>query len=111
VFLTPHTKDALLPYVAHARFPQVSPESPFVLDLEIVSLVGTLSSDRSHHLHLSVSKADGSVVGGHVKGPATVRTTAELVLGAMPALSFGREFEPATGYLELRIGGGCVSTE
>ncbi len=72
-------------------------------NLEIVSLVGTICADRSHHLHLSVAKRDGSVVGGHLKGAATVETTAEVVLGEMPALRFEREVDDATGYLELQL--------
>ena len=71
--------------------------------LEIISLVGTICEDRSHHLHCSVSRRDGSVVGGHVKGAAPVATTAEVVLGHMPAVRFAREHEEATGYLELRL--------
>ena len=43
-------------------------------------------------------------MGGHIKGPCTVATTAEVVLGAMPELRFVRAFEAATGYLELKIG-------
>ena len=42
-------------------------------------------------------------MGGHVKGAATVRTTAEVVLGELEELAFSREFEAATGYQELRI--------
>lgn len=75
----------------------------FSEELEIVSAVGTLCADRNHHLHLALSRRDGSVIGGHCKGAATVRTTAEIVLGVMPALAFSREFESATGYKELAI--------
>lgn len=73
-------------------------------ELEIVSLVGTLCADGKHHLHCSVSRRDGSVLGGHCKGPATVRTTGEVVLGVMPGVKFTREIDDATGYLELQIG-------
>ena len=72
-------------------------------ELEIVSLVGTLCANRDHHLHCSVAKRDGSVVGGHIKGAATIRTTAEVVLGVLPSMSFAREMDEATGYKELSI--------
>ena len=77
----------------------------FTEDLEIVSLAGTLCANRDHHLHISVSRSDGSVVGGHVKGAATIRTTAEVVLAIMPSFTFSREMDDATGYKELSIHG------
>ena len=72
--------------------------------LEIISLVGTVCSDREHHLHLSVSRRDGSVLGGHMKGAATIATTGEVILGVMPELRFSREMDAATNYKELQIG-------
>ena len=75
----------------------------FTEELEIVSLVGTVCADREHHLHCSVSRRDGSVLGGHCKGPAPVRTTAEIVIGVLPSLTFAREFDDVTGYKELQI--------
>ena len=72
--------------------------------LEIVSLVGTICADADHHLHCAVARADGSVLGGHIKGPAIVATTAEVVLGEMGDLDFSRELDDATGYQELQIG-------
>jgi len=75
--------------------------------LEIVSLVGTVAKGgESFHIHASVSRADGSVVGGHIKGVATVATTAELVLAEMPELIFTREQDASTGYLELVVRNG-----
>lgn len=71
-------------------------------DLEIVSLVGTLSPDGLH-LHLSASDADGNVFGGHVLDGCIVRTTAEVVLAAFPGLMFQRTLDPATGYKELVV--------
>jgi predicted DNA-binding protein with PD1-like motif len=50
-----------------------------------------------------LSRRDGSVVGGHCKGRATVRTTAEIVLGVLPQIEFAREHDECTGYLELQI--------
>ena len=72
-------------------------------ELEIVSLVGTLCADGNHHLHCSVSRRDGSVLGGHCKGPAKIRTTGEVVLGILPEVTFTRAVDDATGYLELQI--------
>ena len=72
--------------------------------LEIISLQGTVCDHSGdHHLHCSVSRRDGSVIGGHCKGPATIATTAEVVLGVMPALKFVREMDAATNYKELQI--------
>jgi uncharacterized protein len=73
-------------------------ESP----LEIVALSGTLSTDGPH-LHLVVSRPDGSVAGGHLLPGSLVRTTAEIVLGLLPDLSFDRPVDPETGYRELRV--------
>jgi hypothetical protein len=78
--------------------------------LEIVSLVGTVAkAGESFHLHASVSRRDGSVVGGHIKGAAPVATTAELVLTELPEVTFTREPDPATGYAELVIRTGAAA--
>jgi predicted DNA-binding protein with PD1-like motif len=73
--------------------------------LEIVALSGTLSVDGAH-LHLAVSRADGTVAGGHLLPGSVVRTTAEVVLGLLPGLAFDRPVDPATGYRELRVRAG-----
>jgi predicted DNA-binding protein with PD1-like motif len=70
--------------------------------LEIVALSGTLSSDGPH-LHLAVSRADGTVAGGHLLAGSIVRTTAEIVLGLLPGLAFTRPHDAQTGYNELTI--------
>jgi predicted DNA-binding protein with PD1-like motif len=70
--------------------------------LEIVSLSGSLSVDGPH-LHLAVSRADGTLAGGHLLPGATVRTTAEIVLGLLPGIAFSRRPDPRTGYDELHI--------
>ncbi len=70
--------------------------------LEIVALSGTLSVDGPH-LHLAVSRADGTVMGGHLLPGSTVRTTAEIVLGHLPGLAFTRPFDAKTGYNEINI--------
>ncbi|XP_041467838.1 uncharacterized protein LOC121418179 isoform X2 [Lytechinus variegatus] len=71
-------------------------------NLEIVSLVGTLSGGNGH-LHMSLSDELGNVVGGHLLGDAVVFTTAEVVIGDIPHLSFSREPDLETGYDELVI--------
>jgi predicted DNA-binding protein with PD1-like motif len=71
-------------------------------ELEILTLSGTLSADGAH-LHIATSGSSGTVIGGHLCAGSLVRTTAELVIGLLPEWQFRREFNPATGYAELRI--------
>jgi hypothetical protein len=71
---------------------------------EIVSLVGTFSSDGTCHLHASFGDAAGRVVGGHVLGDMRVFTTAELVVGDCEGLAFVREFDQCTGAKTRRSG-------
>ncbi len=68
---------------------------------EIVSLVGTVSSNGCH-LHISFADEQGKVVGGHLK-EAIVDPTAELVLGIEEKLTFDRHLDHETGFKELRI--------
>lgn len=70
--------------------------------MEIVSLTGTVSENR-YHLHISLSREDLSVIGGHLMPGCIVNTTAEVVLCELDDLSFVKEFDPDTGYNELRI--------
>ncbi len=69
---------------------------------EIVSLVGTLSTNGSH-LHLAVADSTGRTLGGHLLDGCRVYTTAEIVLGELPELEFRREIDPTFGYLELTV--------
>ncbi|QJW90618.1 DNA-binding protein [Spirosoma taeanense] len=69
---------------------------------EIVSLVGTLSANGSH-LHLSVSDSTGRTLGGHLLAGCKVYTTAELVIGVMPDLTYTREPDSTFGYKELVV--------
>lgn len=69
---------------------------------EIVSLVGTLSTNGSH-LHLSVSDSTGRTLGGHLAEGCKIYTTAELLIGIMPDLIYTREIDPTFGYKELVI--------
>jgi uncharacterized protein len=69
---------------------------------EIVSLVGTLSTNGSH-LHLSVADSTGQTFGGHLLDGCLVYTTAEIVLTELPDVVFTRPIDPATTYNELRV--------
>ncbi|HTE22150.1 MAG TPA: PPC domain-containing DNA-binding protein [Candidatus Limnocylindria bacterium] len=71
--------------------------------LEIVSLIGTVSSDGNPHIHISFSDRNGQVFGGHVSKGCIVDTTVELVLGNDSSLNFTRELDPATGFNELKV--------
>ncbi len=68
--------------------------------LELLTLSGTFSA-QGPHLHASVSRADGSVCGGHLLPGCTVRTTAEVVLALLPGWQFSRQLDAATGFAEL----------
>jgi predicted DNA-binding protein with PD1-like motif len=70
---------------------------------EIVSLVGTLSASGGGHLHLAVADSTGRTLGGHLLDGCRIYTTAEIVLGALPALRFTREPDPTFGYQELVV--------
>eukprot|EP00298_Acanthocystis_sp_HF-20_P001808 c12246_g1_i1.p1 GENE.c12246_g1_i1~~c12246_g1_i1.p1 ORF type:complete len:175 (+),score=89.63 c12246_g1_i1:43-567(+) len=69
---------------------------------EIVSLVGTISPTGGH-LHISLSDAEGKMVGGHVMGDCKIFTTAEVVIGDCSQLLFNRKFDERTGFPELCI--------
>lgn len=69
---------------------------------EIVSLTGMVSVHGSHY-HISIADGMGRTLGGHLLEGCRIYTTAELVIGVLPALSFRREFDPQTGYPELTI--------
>jgi len=70
---------------------------------EIVSIVGCVSLERSH-IHICLSDNKGATIGGHLMQEGNlVNTTAELVLGELPSLKFGLEFDEETGYDELKI--------
>jgi predicted DNA-binding protein with PD1-like motif len=71
-------------------------------DLEILTLSGTLGAGGAH-LHMSVSDADGRVLGGHVSPGCVVRTTAEVLLALLDDVRFTREPDAATGYAELHV--------
>jgi uncharacterized protein len=69
---------------------------------EIVSLVGTLSTNGSH-IHLSVSDSTGKTVGGHLLQGCIVYTTAEIVLQSSKDYIFKREKDGSTPWEELQV--------
>lgn len=69
---------------------------------EIMSLVGTLSTNGGH-LHLAVSDSTGRTIGGHLLDGNLVYTTAELVIGVLQELDFRRESDATFGYRELTV--------
>ncbi|HEX2817576.1 MAG TPA: PPC domain-containing DNA-binding protein [Phenylobacterium sp.] len=70
--------------------------------MEILSLTGTLCPDGLH-VHISLSRRDGSCLGGHLVQGCLINTTAELVIGEAPQVEFHRPLDPATGYNELSV--------
>ena len=88
--------------VAQLRYAGVPQPTALRGDLEILTLAGSVSPDGAH-LHMSVSDAEGRVLGGHVGAGCIVRTTAELLLALLPGQRFSREHDPQTGYAELKI--------
>ena len=70
--------------------------------LEVLTLAGTIAANGSH-LHASLADASGVVQGGHLAYGCLVRTTAEVLLGLLPGLSFRREPDLRTGFAELVV--------
>jgi len=70
--------------------------------MEIVSLTGTLGPDGPH-VHISLARADGACIGGHLVAGCIVHTTAELVIGELQGVEFRRLPDAATGYSELTV--------
>lgn len=71
-------------------------------DFEIVSLVGTVSTNGTH-LHLSFSDTEGTVHGGHLKEGTIIHPTAEIVLGIDEDVEMRREMDEGTGFAELVV--------
>jgi len=69
---------------------------------ELLTLAGTIA-DGASHLHASLARSDGTLFGGHVAYGCCVQTTAEVLVGLLPAWRFSREADQATGYAELVI--------
>lgn len=71
-------------------------------DYEIISLTGTLSPDGVH-LHISISDSTGQVLGGHLKGKATVKTTAEVIVAVETDKEYKRKLDKSTGFDEFEV--------
>ena len=69
---------------------------------EIVSMTGTVGIGKSH-LHMSISDIQGIVHGGHLQFGSVVGITAEIVIGELEGIEFGREYNKDTGFDELTI--------
>jgi len=69
---------------------------------EIISLVGCADPPRGH-LHLGVADEAGSTLGGHLTDGCVVNTTAEVVLGELPGVTFRRQPDEKSGYHELVV--------
>jgi predicted DNA-binding protein with PD1-like motif len=87
---------------AHIRFAGLPQATELAGDMEILTLAGTLSADGAH-LHISVSDAQGRVIGGHVDYGCVVRTTAEVLVALLPAHAFSRVADAASGFKELVV--------
>jgi len=109
------------------RYAGVPKSEQLCQHFEILSLVGTLSGQKSDspsqvtissdgvehvveddnggdcHLHISLGDANGCMRGGHLLGDAIINTTAEVVLGEATDLAFHREHDDTTGFPELII--------
>lgn len=73
----------------------------FKAEYEIISLVGTVSTNGCH-LHISFSDKAGKTLGGHLKS-ATINPTAEIVIGIEDSLTFSRKLDDETGFDELTV--------
>ncbi|MCL2174037.1 DNA-binding protein [Candidatus Saccharibacteria bacterium] len=65
-------------------------------NFEIVSLSGTIEASGGSHLHIALSRADGSVIGGHLKS-GTIDITAEVVIIEDENVAYSRELDD-TGF-------------
>ena len=87
---------------AALRFAAQQEASRLTDAFEMIALSGTLSLSGTH-LHLSIADPQGRMTGGHVMAGCIVRTTCELIIGELPAMSFSRQPCPLSGYDELVI--------
>jgi predicted DNA-binding protein with PD1-like motif len=69
---------------------------------EIVSLVGTLST-QGNHIHISISDSTGNTIGGHLLEGCKIYTTAEIVLQTTSKYKFERKEDGTTPWKELQV--------
>lgn len=84
------------------RLANQSQASIYKGQFEIVSLTGVMSRHGSHY-HIAIADETGQTIGGHLLEGCLIYTTAEIVIGVLPNLSFRREYDAVTGYNELAI--------
>lgn len=68
--------------------------------LEIVSCMGTLSTEGCH-IHISVSDRSGKCYGGHLKNGCRAFVTVELVILVFDDVAYRRVLDNETGFEEL----------
>ncbi|MBW4473643.1 MAG: DNA-binding protein [Stenomitos rutilans HA7619-LM2] len=87
---------------ATIRFANQPTSDIFDEKFEIIALNGTLSVHGSH-LHVAIADQTGRMTGGHLTEGCIIYTTAEIVIGENPNLTFVRTPDQQTGFLELEI--------
>ena len=87
---------------ANLRFANQSAGQILTGKFEVLSLNGTLSV-HGIHLHIAIADAQGTTIGGHLNDGCIIYTTAEIVIGEIPHLTFCRTPDQQTGFLELEI--------
>jgi uncharacterized protein len=88
--------------VVHLRFADQAQPTIIPGKHEILTLAGTLST-QGVHLHMTVANGQGECIGGHLLDGCQIYTTVELVIGVLPELTFARNPDDRTGFLELAI--------
>lgn len=74
----------------------------YTRDVEIVSIMGTLSQDDCH-IHISFTDTDCNTVWWHLKDGSKVYVTCEVVLLEFTDVLFSREPDTKTGFNELVV--------
>jgi len=69
---------------------------------EIVSLTGVMGMQGAHY-HVAIADPEGKTIGGHLLEGCLIYTTAEIVLGIFPNLTFDRQPCTQSGYPELIV--------
>lgn len=72
------------------------------INVELVSLSGTISSDGLH-LHILTIDKEFNCYGGHLLEGCVVDTTMEIVVMSFDSIKFKRLYDKNTGYNELVI--------
>jgi predicted DNA-binding protein with PD1-like motif len=86
----------------HLRFANQKAGATASGSFEILSLVGTISTNGCH-LHICLANDAGSTIGGHLLAGCIIYTTAEIIIGTSEEFIFHRETDSQTGWKELSI--------